>query len=111
MLYLALFLFQAPHMRGGTMNIDEAIETLDSIPAAYVLSTQNRRDYLYKGSCRIFTKRLKDHKAGRVSKTKNRRPLELVYFEYCNNYTEARRRENFFKTGKGREFIAEQIDS
>lgn len=91
------------------MKIDNEIEELKHLPAAYVICQQGQKDYLYKGSCRDLIKRMKDHKAGRVSKTKNRRPLDLVYFEYCDNYTEARKRENFFKTGRGREFIKNMI--
>ena len=87
------------------MNIDDATKGLNPLPAAYVISEQDKRDYLYKGSCRDLRKRLKDHRAGRVSKTKNRRPLELVYYEYCDTYTDARKREIFFKSGKGREFL------
>ena len=91
------------------MNIDDAIKGLNPLPGAYVLCEQGKRDYLYKGSCRDLVKRMKDHKAGRVSKTKNRRPLELVYYEYCDTYTDARKRESFFKSGKGREFLKNMI--
>ena len=89
------------------MDLDVAIAGAETRPAAYVLSG-SRPNYLYKGSCRDLKKRIKDHRAGRVSRTKNIRPLQLVYFEYCADYTQARQRETFFKTGAGREFIAEQ---
>lgn len=91
------------------MDIDNSIDHLEERPAVYVLRGKSERNYLYKGSCRNLPKRLRDHRAGRVSKTKNKKPLELVYFEYCNNYTEARKRENFFKTGKGREFLKARV--
>ena len=84
--------------------IDEAIVNAEHRPAAYVLSNSDR-SYLYKGSCRNLQKRLKDHRAGRVSKTKNRRPLYLLHFEYCDSYTEARRRENWLKSGVGRKSL------
>ena len=45
------------------------------------------------------------HMSGKVSRTKNRRPLELVYYEYCETYTQARQRENWLKSGQGREFL------
>ncbi len=79
------------------MELDKAISSVKPRPAAYVLRS-NEKDYLYKGSCRDMVKRLQDHRAGRVSHTKNRRPLSLVYFEYCSDFTDARKRENFFKT-------------
>ena len=90
------------------LDLDRAIEECEQRPAAYVLCPENDV-YLYKGSCRDLKKRLSDHRAGRVSRTKNRRPLILVYFEYCASFTEARCRENFFKTGSGRDFLREQV--
>ena len=73
-------------------------------PAAYVLQGAGER-YLYKGSCRNLVNRLADHGAGRVSRTKNRRPLKLVHVEHFDSYADARRRELFFKTGAGRDYI------
>jgi putative endonuclease len=92
------------------MDLDHAIATLTPAPAAYVLRN-SEKDYLYKGARRDIVKRLKDHRAGRVSHTKNRRPMALVYFEYCPDFTEARKRENFFKTGSGRRFIMEKLSA
>jgi putative endonuclease len=90
------------------MTLDEAITRLRPTAAAYVLRGGDGA-YLYKGSCRNLVERLKDHRAGRVSRTKNGRPLSLVYFEMYEDYTNARRRELFFKTGQGREFIAARV--
>jgi len=89
-------------------SLEDAMLIVQSNPAAYVIQS-SEEDFLYKGSCRDLKKRLKDHKAGRVSRTKNRRPLQLVYFEMFDSFSEARKRENFFKTGAGRQFIANQI--
>ncbi len=77
---------------------------MDERPAAYVLKSADGT-YLYKGSCRDLDKRLKDHHAGRVSCTKNRRPVALVHAEFFETYTEARRRENFLKSGVGRAWL------
>ncbi|MBI2342553.1 MAG: GIY-YIG nuclease family protein, partial [Deltaproteobacteria bacterium] len=57
---------------------------------------------LYIGSSGDIEKRLSDHTCGRVDATKKRRPLELVYKEIFENKELARKRELFFKTGKGR---------
>ncbi|NQT93465.1 MAG: GIY-YIG nuclease family protein [Lentisphaerae bacterium] len=89
------------------MHIDN-VSSLQHRPAAYVLAGVSG-DYLYKGSCRDLPKRLQDHRAGRVSRTKNRRPLRLVYFEYSDDYTAARRRETFFKSGAGRAWLKETL--
>lgn len=80
------------------MNLDEAITSVKSRPVAYVLLS-GEGAYRYKGSCRNLVDRLKDHQADRVSKTKNRRPLRLLHFEYFENYTDARKRELYFKSG------------
>jgi len=88
------------------MELDEAIEASENRPAAYVLRGASQ-DYLYKGACRDLSKRMKDHRAGRVSRTKNRRPLTLVYFEYCADFSQARKRENYLKSGIGREFLSQ----
>jgi predicted GIY-YIG superfamily endonuclease len=66
--------------------------------------------YLYKGSARNLKERLKDHRAGRVSRTKNRRPLILVFHEYFSTYTEALQKEHFLKTGAGRKWLSTQAN-
>ncbi len=82
-------------------DLSGAIAEADDRPAVYVLLGADG-GYLYKGACRNLRERLKDHHAGRASRTKNRRPLTLVYVEYCDSYEEALQRENFLKSGRGR---------
>ncbi len=77
-------------------------------PAVYVLKGSSG-DYLYKGSTRSLSDRIKAHQHGKVRRTRNRRPLTLVYYEYCEDYTVARRRENWLKSGAGRGFLKEQL--
>ena len=50
-------------------------------------------------------KRVAYHNAGKVKSTKSGRPWELIYSEKFDNYTGARKRELFLKTGKGRGFV------
>ena len=88
--------------------LDEAIINAESCPAAYVLLGANG-NYLYKGACKNLSERLKDHRAGRASRTKNRRPLTLVHYEYFKTYSEALKREKYFKTGTGRDWLKEHI--
>ena len=52
-----------------------------------------------------INRRLKEHGNGDVKSTKNRRPFELIYQESFEKKSEASKRELFFKTGKGREFL------
>jgi putative endonuclease len=60
---------------------------------------------LYIGSSGDIKTRLKAHNAGEVESTKLRRPLELIYFEACTSKQKAEKRELYFKTGFGREFL------
>lgn len=49
------------------------------------------------------------HASGRVTSTKNRRPLELIYYEAYRNQTDAKKREVFLKSGSGHKFINNQM--
>lgn len=86
------------------MLLEEVITTLERRPAVYILLAADK-DYRYKGSCRDLVERMKMHLTGKVSRTKNKRPLSLLHFEYFDQYTEARKRELYFKSGAGREWL------
>lgn len=60
---------------------------------------------LYIGSSANVIQRIKQHNAGEVEATKNRRPLQLVYYEARLEKANAQKRERYFKTGFGREFL------
>ena len=90
------------------MDLDTAITTVDPHPAAYVLRGSDGK-YLYKGACRNLVERLKDHRAGLATRTKNRRPLTLVHFEYCETYSDALRKERYLKSGHGRAWLARNL--
>jgi putative endonuclease len=88
--------------------LDDAIAEARPEPAAYVVGPADG-SLLYKGCARNLAERLKDHRAGRVPRTKNHRPLALFHHEYCTDYTEARRRENFLKSGAGRAWLKQLL--
>ncbi|OGU57781.1 MAG: hypothetical protein A2V66_01340, partial [Ignavibacteria bacterium RBG_13_36_8] len=50
-------------------------------------------------------RRLTEHNLGKVKSTRNRKPLELIYHEEFSSKSEALKREQFFKTHKGRDFL------
>ena len=62
-----------------------------------------------------FTKNLKlrfdEHQKGRVESTKERRPLELLYYEACHNQSDATHREKYLKTYHGKSFIRKRVKS
>jgi putative endonuclease len=75
-----------------------------SRPGVYVLAG-SRPNYLYKGSARDVAARIALHRAGRVPRTKNLRPIEVVHVEYTDDYAEALRRERWLKSGEGRSWL------
>jgi putative endonuclease len=60
---------------------------------------------LYIGCTNDLKKRLALHNAGKVASTKNRQPLELVYYEAYTNSADGFSREKYLKTGWGRTYI------
>ena len=77
---------------------------------AYVLYS-NKDKHLYIGSTPDLRKRILKHKTGRVRSTKNRRPLELIYYEAYILRVDALRREKYLKSGGGRKELSKQLDS
>ena len=76
----------------------------------YVLKSKNDNN-LYIGSTSDLEKRLYYHNSGKVRSTKSRRPLEIIYKEQYGSATDARKRENFLKTGQGRKLLRDLIES
>lgn len=70
----------------------------------YVLkSLKNGR--LYTGSTNNLERRLIEHNSGQTTYTRVTGPYNLIYSEKHLTRIEARRRELFLKTGKGRELL------
>jgi putative endonuclease len=70
-------------------------------PVVYLLLSQkDKKSYL--GSTDNLEKRLDEHNSGKCKSTKNRRPLRLIYKEEFDNLQEARTREKYLKSRKGR---------
>ena len=81
-----------------------AVASMESNYFVYVLrSKKDRRRYI--GYTSNLDRRLREHQAGLVTSTRNRRPLELIYSETFSDKKIAQAREHFFKTGKGRQFL------
>lgn len=76
----------------------------------YTYVLKSLLDYkLYVGFSNDLGERIKKHNLGLVEATKNRRPLELVYYEACRDKDKALEREKYFKTGFGRKFLKQRI--
>jgi putative endonuclease len=74
---------------------------------AYILKSSKDNRYYY-GSCEDLNKRVAEHNSGKVKATKNRRPLNCHYFEQFGSRSEAYRREMFFKSIDGYNWLKEQ---
>ena len=71
---------------------------------AYILKSLSHGTYYY-GSTENPEKRLKEHNAGKQKYTKGRRPWELHYSEQFETRKKAMRRERFFKTIDGYNYL------
>ena len=83
---------------------------MNSIYYFYILKCSDGTKYY--GHTNNLEERLKDHLTGQVLSTKDKRPLELAYWEELETRSEAFKREMQFKNGKTRkETIEKLIDS
>lgn len=62
----------------------------------YILKSK-KDDMLYTGSTNNLQKRFKEHNSKKVASTKNRIPLDLVYYEAYRSEDNARKREHNLK--------------
>ncbi len=74
----------------------------------YVLYSHKDRK-LYSGYTVDLGNRLKEHKSGKVFSTKSRLPVELIYYEACLDEDDARQRERYLKSGKGKKYIKKRL--
>ncbi|OGE08326.1 hypothetical protein A3A60_03970 [Candidatus Curtissbacteria bacterium RIFCSPLOWO2_01_FULL_42_26] len=71
------------------------------MPTTYVLqSLKDNRTYV--GSTNDFEKRLALHNSGRVTSTKHRIPFKIIFTEEFETIQEAKKREQYYKSGAGR---------
>ncbi len=66
---------------------------------------------LYIGSTRDINTRIHAHNKGKVKTTKKNRPFKFIYSEEFKNYSEARKRELYLKTGTGRDWLKKKLDN
>jgi putative endonuclease len=74
----------------------------------YVLRSKNDGNF-YVGHTSDLSKRMEQHSKGVVESTRNRRPLELIYYEACAKQQDALRREKYLKTTYGRRYIRNRL--
>jgi len=74
----------------------------------YILQS-NKDKQFYTGYTNNLKERLKLHNDGKVASTKNRLPVELVYYEACLNQQDATHREKYLKTAWGKRYIKSRL--
>lgn len=70
----------------------------------YVLQSKQSGD-MYVGYTDNLIRRVKEHNLGLNKSTKPYRPWALIYYEACRNREDAKRREKYCKTSKGRMMV------
>lgn len=83
-----------------------------SIGAFWVYVLESIKDSKrYIGFTTDLKTRLRTHYQGQSFATKSRLPMKLIYAEVCTNEEDARRREEYLKTTRGRRFLAKRLKS
>ena len=86
--------------------------TLDMFPetapsVTYILQCAD--GHRYDGQTNDLVRRVTDHQRGRVTATRHRRPITLVYVEAHGTRAEAFQREQQFKNGRTRSATIEHL--
>jgi len=74
----------------------------------YVLKSQ-KSGRLCTGYTNDLRKRLKEHNDMKSTYTKGRGPYQLMYYKACSDESDARAREKYLKTGKGKRYLNSRL--
>lgn len=74
----------------------------------YVILSEKDKKF-YTGYTSNLANRLREHNNGRVLSTRNRRPLKLIYYEFCLNSEDAKQRERYLKTAWGKRYLKNRL--
>ena len=76
----------------------------------YTYILQSLKDMkFYTGFTKDLKLRFERHNKGLVDSTKDRRPLELIYYEACLSQDDATKREKYLKSYHGKMFIRKRL--
>ncbi|OGM09061.1 hypothetical protein A2159_02840 [Candidatus Woesebacteria bacterium RBG_13_34_9] len=75
----------------------------------YVYVLLQNTGNLYTGSTDNLKRRYKDHEQGKVTSTKNNRPIKLLLYEGYLFKEDAKRREKYLKTSDGKRDLKRQL--
>ena len=74
----------------------------------YILQSDYDQSLYYGYTCDL-KKRIHEHSVGLSKYTRGKKPWRLIYYEAYKNKNDARKRETFLKSGRGREVIKKQL--
>ena len=75
----------------------------------YILQSQKKLNWLYKGSTSDVKRRVKEHSAGKTFSTAPYAPFKLIYYEAYILKEDAEARERYLKTSMGMRVIKKQL--
>ena len=83
---------------------------LNNLAMEYVYVMLSLKDNeFYTGYTADLDRRFEDHRQGRVNSTRDRRPLQLVYYEACVAMEDALKREKYLKTTWGKRYLRNRL--
>jgi len=74
----------------------------------YVLRSKKSGN-LYTGYTNDLRKRFKEHVNGKSKYTKGRGPFEIIYYEACLSEADAKNRELYLKSGRGKVYLKKRL--
>lgn len=75
----------------------------------YILHNPSK-DFIYVGYSEDVKYRFESHNKGLVTSTKAYSPLTLIHYEAYENMTDAKRREKYLKSNKGRTTLVTMLN-
>lgn len=68
----------------------------------YILRSLSKNDFIYVGFTNDLKRRFEEHNSGSEFSTKPYIPFELIHYEAYRDEKDVKRREEYFKTTKGK---------
>jgi len=76
----------------------------------YTYILKSKKDgKMYTGYTSDLRKRFKQHNDNLNGYTKGRGPFTIIYYEACKNEYDAKAREKYLKSGKGKNYIKSRL--
>src|SRR4051794_11329705 len=75
----------------------------------YILQSITKPSFIYVGFTNNLKRRFKEHNNEEELSTKHYAPFELIHYEAYRSEKDAKRREEYFKTTKGRVTLRQML--